>query len=155
MNLEDRLTFLLENTHTTSKYADIDPNDPYIGSKIGGVRKTEGGWVWTDPDTAKTYWFYQKMFETRDSEGRLVKRDGPYWYKKRSVPDEDSKEGRRIDEVYVGKSLPFEIPKDLRGGLMVRHEDGVLEVVETPEQPKASSFEESLSLQLGKSNLLS
>jgi len=139
MGIEERLTYLLEETSTTSAYAKIDPKDPYIGRTMDGVRKTEGGWVWVDPETKESFWYYQKYYETRDTKGRLVKKDGPYWYKKRSIPDEDGEEGRRIEEVYVGKSLPFKIPKRLRGGLIFRDENDRMQTTPTPEVPKEAA----------------
>lgn len=72
--------------------------EPLIGREIDGIRRTEDGFV------KASWWFFQKEFEDKKN---------PYWYaKKRSSPDKNQQHGR-IKEKYIGKELPFDLPKKL------------------------------------------
>lgn len=70
-----------------------------IGKVVRGVRKTKGGYVW------KGWWYFQR--ELPDESGKGIK--GTYWYMKRRNPITGD-----IEEEYVGKKLPFEIPAELK-----------------------------------------
>lgn len=81
------------------------PSNRNIGKTVGGVRKTEGGYVWEGGDE---WWYF-----LRDLPGK----ENPYWYKKRRTSPTNKNPEGKVEEEYVGKneeSLPFKIPTELR-----------------------------------------
>jgi len=69
-----------------------------IGKELGGIRRTDTGFV------RSSWWFFQREFEDKDK---------PYWYaKKRAIASAKEEEGK-VKEKYIGKDLPFKLPREL------------------------------------------
>lgn len=83
---------------------------------IGEVMQSERGYTYKDPKGRVWYYYIRAWY---DSKNRKLK--GPYWYKKRRLSmgeSYSSGKGRTkgpgdVVDVYVGKKLPFSIPRAL------------------------------------------
>lgn len=72
--------------------------DKWIGVQIDGVRKTQSGYV------KDGWWYFLRDFPDKEAS---------YWYRKKRLPAKPNEEEGKIEEEYVGRELPFEVPPEL------------------------------------------
>jgi len=72
--------------------------DKWVGVQIGGVRKTQSGYV------HEGWWYFLRHFPDKEAS---------YWYRKKRLPAKPGEEEGEIVEEYVGRELPFDVPPEL------------------------------------------
>jgi len=72
--------------------------DKWIGVQIEGVRKTQSGYV------KDGWWWFLRDFPDKEAS---------YWYRKKRLPAKPGEDEGKIEEEYVGRELPFEVPPEL------------------------------------------